>query len=395
MRYDFNEIIERAGTYSIKWADVGGKCANYQNPNQKLPFQVADMDIPCPKPLVQALHKVVDHKMYGYSSDLTESRYSQSIISWYQRRYGYQLKKEWIIYSNGSIEGVNGAIRAFSNIGDGVIIMRPVYGHFTQCIEEDMHRKVIDCHLISNDGFYTVNWDDFEEKCANPTNRIFILCSPANPVGRVWTEEELKKIVFICKKNNVLLVSDEVHCDILTLNTVHHPILTMTDDYSNIIMITAINKTFNTAGLSCANVIIPDNNICKIYNKEFGHRLPTPFAIGALISAYNECDDWLKQVNEYIEANIDFAIHFLNENMPKVKVNKPQGTYILWMDFSDYGLTPKEIHTRIYDSAKVILQDGTIHDPEHGDQFQRMCVPCPRPILEEALKRMAKAFEDF
>lgn len=392
MRYNFDEIIERIGTYTAKWADIEGSCADYRNPDQKLPFQVADMDISCPEPLIQTLHKVVDHRMYGYSSEYKEPRYAQSIVDWYQRRYGFHIEKEWIIYSNGSIEGVNGVIRAFSNIGDGVIISRPVYGHFTQCIEEETYRKVIDCHLINNNGYYTMNWADFEEKCAEPTNRIFILCSPANPVGRVWSEDELKKMISICKRNNVLLVSDEVHCDILSRNAVHHPILTMTDDYSNIIMITAINKTFNTAGLFCANVIIPDYSLRGIYKKEFGHRSPTPFAIGALISAYNDCDDWLEQVNEYIEANIDFAIRFLSENMPKVKVIKPEGTYILWMDFSEYGLTPEEIHTRIYENAKVILQDGTVHDPEYGGQFQRMCIPCPRPILEEALKRMAKEF---
>ncbi len=392
MKYNFDEIIERAGTYSVKWEQAGGSCLQYQNPDQKLPFQIADMDLPCPEPLIQALHKVVDHRMYGYSFASAESRYAQSIIDWYKRRYDLKINREWIICANGSIEGVNGAIRAFSNVGDGIMIARPVYGHFTECIEEDTYRKVIDCHLINNNGYYTMDWEKFEDLCSVPTNRIFILCSPANPVGRVWSKEELKKIIAICKKHNVLLVSDEVHCDIISKDTKHHPILTMTEDYSNIILVTAINKTFNTAGLICANVIIPDPCLRGIYKKEFGLKLTTPFSIGALISVYNDCDDWLYQVNEYIEGNIDFAIAYLKEHLPGVKVRKPEGTYILWLDFSEYGLTPEEIHSRIYKTAKVILQDGTVHDPIGGGQFQRMCVPCPRPILEEALMRLAKVF---
>ncbi|SNS31642.1 cystathione beta-lyase [Anaerovirgula multivorans] len=387
-----DDIIERAGTYSVKWSNIGGTCKDYKNPEQKLPFQVADMDLPCPEPMIKSLHKVVDHKMYGYSADFTEPRYEKSIIDWYQRRFECHVEKEWLTSTSGSIEGVNTVIKAFSNVGDGIIISRPVYGHFTQCIEQETYRKVVDSHLINHDGHYTMDWEDFEKKCAEPTNRIYILCSPANPVGRVWTKEELQKIVSICKKNDVLLVSDEVHCDIHRKNTTHYPILSVTEDYSNIIMISAINKTFNTAGLLCAYAIIPNNTLRGVFKKELGEKLLTPFAIEALISAYNECDDWLEQMNDYIEENIDYAIDFISKNMPKVKVVKPEGTYILWLDFSEYGLSFEEIHHRIYEKANVILQDGIVHDPFYGGQFQRMCIPSPRPLLQEALERMAKEF---
>ncbi len=392
MNYNFDEIIERSETYSEKWAVVGGRGEDFRDPAQRLPFQVADMDFTCPEPMLQALHQVVEHRMFGYSYERSKPYYIQAIIDWYQRRYGCSLKDEWIIYSNGSIEGVNGAIRAFSSPGDGIIIARPVYGHFTQCIEEDTSRKVVDCHLINQDGYYTMDWEKFEILCKEPTNRVFILCSPANPVGRVWTKEELKRIIEICKRNHVILVSDEVHCDILSKGSVHHPILNMTEDYSNIIMVTAINKSFNTAGLVCANVIIPDDNLRGIYLKEFGFRFNTPFSIAALVSAYQDCDEWLEQVNVYIEENIDYAIRFLKQNLPKVKVCKPEGTYILWLDFSEYGLSPEELHERIYHKANLEFQDGTVHDPIEGGQFQRMCIPCPRPMLEEALTRLAKVF---
>lgn len=394
MKYNFDEIVERAGTYCGKWGLVGGKCANYKDPGQKLPFMVADMDLPCPEPVVQMMHQVADHRMYGYSSFTAEPKFCEAIIDWYRRRYGFEIQKDWILHAHGSIEGVNGVIRAFSNVGDGIIVCRPVYGHFTECIEEDTYRKVVSVHLINDGtGYYTMDWEGFEKACAEPTNRIFILCSPENPVGRVWTEEELKKIIAICKKHHVLLCSDEVHCDILAKGVKHHPILTMTEDYSNVIMVTAINKTFNLAGLSCANLIIPDANLRGIYYKEAGAYLASPFSIGALIAAYNEGEDWLAQANEYIEGNIDAAIDFIHRELPKVKIRKPEGTYIIWMDFSGYGLSSQEIHEKIYDKAGVILQDGLVHDPEEGGQFQRMCIPCPRCVMMEALERIAAQFK--
>ncbi len=288
---------------------------------------------------------------------------------------------------------VNNAVRAFTNVGDGVIICRPVYGHFTDCIERELYRRVVNVQLVNHDGYYTMDWSAFEAACARPENRVFILCSPANPVGRVWTREELARICEITRRNHVLLVSDEVHCDLLTEGVYHTPILQATDDWSNLIMVTGINKTFNVAGLACANAVIPDDTLRGIFCKEFGHASLSPFAIAALISAYTECDEWLKALTVYIEGNFDAALAFLREHMPKVKVRKPEGTYILWLDFSAYGLSAKEIHRRIYDDANVLLQDGTVHDPDQGGQFQRMCVSCARAVMLEGLRRIAKEFE--
>ena len=185
----------------------------------------------------------------------------------------------------------------------------------------------------------------------------------------------------ICKRHHVLMLSDEIHCDIILKGHRHTTMLSATDDYSNLIVVSGINKTFNVAGLSCSTVIIPDATLRGVFQKDFGMRPITPFAIGALIAAYNDCDDWMEQMLDYVEANVDAAIDFLHRRMPKVRVRKPEGTYILWLDFSAYGLSADEIHDRIYNRARVKLQDGLVHDPVHGGQFQRLCVPCARKLL--------------
>ena len=392
MKVNFDEIVERQGTYSAKWMGANGNSADYRNPDVRLPFQVADMDFACPEPLVQAMHRVADHRIFGYSA--RTGAYTQAFLAWYRRRYGLELREEWILPSHGSMSAVNAAIRTFTNVGDGVIICRPVYGHFTGCIEDELYRRVVNVQLINQDGYYTMDWAAFEEACSRPENRAFILCSPANPVGRVWTREELSRMCEITRRNHVLLISDEVHCDILTAAVHHTPILQATDDWSNLIMVTGINKAFNVAGLACANAVIPDDTIRGIFSKEFGHSLLSPFSIAALISAYTDCDAWLEQMCAYVEGNFETAIAFLAEHMPRVKVRKPEGTYILWLDFSAYGLTAEEIHSRVYDRANVLLQDGLVHDPDQGGQFQRMCVPCAREVMLEGLRRIARQFPE-
>ena len=405
MPTNFDEVVNRYDTYSSKWYSAkkmseqlaGHPIDNwdYHNPDVVLPFMVADMDLACCEPIVRAMHKVADHRIYGYSGAYTEPKYVEALVHWYKKRYNFDIDPKWVHYSQGSVSAVNTAIKAFTNVGDGVILCRPVYGHFTGMVEGDTYRKVVNCQLINNDGYYTMDWDRFEEVCAVPTNRAFILCSPENPVGRVWTVEELQKMLEICRKNHVLVIADEIHGDIVMKGHQHHPILSVTDDYSNIIMISGINKSFNVAGLQCANTIIPDPDLRGIFMKEYSAGGGTPFAIAAQIAAYEEGGEWLDEALEYIEGNMDFVIDFAAKNMPKLKVRKPEGTYILWLDFSNYGISADEIHDRIYNKAKVLLQDGLVHDPDLGGCFQRMCMPAARCVVEEAMKRICKAFADL
>ncbi len=394
VKYDFDRVVERYGTYSAKWDSIRLLMPPTDKPI--LPLMVADMDFRTAQPILDAMHRVADFGMYGYTAAWAEPEYAASVVRWFRKRFGWEFGPEAVVYSNGTIEALNCAVRTFSNVGDGVILCRPVYGHFTQAIEGECHRRVVDCHLLCDEaGRYTVNFEELEALCADPANRIFVLCSPHNPIGRVWTKEELRRMAAICRDHKVLLVSDEVHCDIRRKGVVHYPVASLVSDQSNIITLTAVNKSFNLAGLQCSNAIIPDPFLRARFQREFGDRMPTPFAVAALIAAYGQGGEWLEQVNEYIDGNIDFVLDFLKQNLPWVKAGRPEGTYILWLDFSASGLTDAEIHTRIYDKALVLAQDGVVHDPGQGQCFQRICVPCARSVLAEAMQRIAAEFTDI
>lgn len=296
--------------------------------------------------------------------------------------------------SLGTFGALEHGVKLFSAEGDGVIIMRPVYGHFTDAIENEWHRKAISNHLLCDEnGYYTINFDDLEAKCADPHNKVLIFCSPANPVGRVWTIAEIRQVAEICRKHHVFLISDEVHCDHLRRGVTHYPLLSVIEDKSNAMAIVGVNKSFNMAGLSCSNAVIQDETLRRKFLKEYPHPLASPFAIAGQIAAYSHGEEWMKQVCDYIEGNIDWVIAYFQKELPAVKIRKPEGTYCLWLDFRDCGLTDEEIHRRIYEEAQVILQDGIVHDPEKGRCFQRMCVPCPRSLLQTACRRMAKALQ--
>lgn len=395
--YNFDEIINRRGTFSMKWDQeelipLWGMDMRWDN--DTIPMMVADMDFACPPAIVDAMHKTADQRIFGYTICEADPRYAASIVKWYQHRHQTVVKPEWITYSNGCLPSVKAAIEAFSEPGDGVILMRPVYGHFNGTIEHEAKRRIVSCDLFNNDGYYTVNWEDFEAKCADPSNRLFLLCSPANPVGRVWKLEELRHMAEICAKNDVVLVSDEIHSDLVFQGYKHIPIISAAKDMKNIIMISGINKSFNVAGLMCSYSIIPDEELRKQFLNHLAECLPTPFTVAAQIAAYEECEEWLDELLIYIEEMADEAIAFFRTYMPKLKVWRPEGTYLLWLDFSAYGLSEKEIHRRIYDEANVVLQDGTDHDPANGQQFQRMCLTAPKSVLRTALKRIADVFSD-
>ncbi len=391
MHYDFDAVIDRRGTYSSKWESAALRRGAGRN-GETIPMMVADMDFACAPALQAAMHRVADHGIYGYTSYAAEPRYLGSIADWYRRRHRTEIREEWVAYSDGSISAILSALHMFTNTGDGVIILRPVYGRFTGIIQDNLYRKVVSSHLLNDGGYYTVDWDDFERKCAVPTNRAFVLASPANPVGRVWSEGELRRLAEICRKHRVLFVSDEIHSDIVREGVVYRTILSATDDWSNVILVGGITKSFNVAGLRCANVVIPDDTLRGIFTKEFGRRMPSPFSIAAVIAAYDESEEWLGALNRYLDGNIDFALGFLRERLPQVQVWRPEGTYMLWLDFRAYGLSDAEIHRRIYVDANVLLQDGLIHDSDQGECFQRMCVALPRLVLEQALLRIAAVF---
>lgn len=397
MKYDFDTVIDRRGTFAMKWEleelgeTFGIHCAKL-GPDT-IPMMTADMDLQSPEPVIKAMHAVADHRMYGYSTEKADRRYATSLCRWFADRHDWQIQPEEVVSSHGTFGALTHVAHMMAKKGEGIIVMDPVYGHFAQDIEK-WGNRVVRCHLLNNNGYYTINYSLLEEQAADPNTKLLIFCNPHNPVGRVWTAEEIKRVDEICQRNGVFVISDEVHCDHLRKGVRYTPFLKACTDPSNAICLVGINKSFNMAGLSCSNAIIQDKALRERVLAEYPFYMPSPFAIAGQIAAYSEGDEWMDQVCAYIEENIDFALAFFAENMPKLKIWKPEGTYCLWMDFRDYGLTDEEVHRRIYDEANVLLQDGTVHDPLEGRCFQRMCLPCARSVLETACRRIADAFRD-
>lgn len=357
-----------------------------------IPLFTADMDLPVPQPLIDALHKTVDHRIFGYS--VFPDEYYGAIQNWFQKRHGWAIAKEEIVYSPGTVHALNTAVKVFSEPGDGILIQRPVYPPFTSAIEGN-GRVVVNNGLVQNsDGTYSIDFEDFENKAKDDNTKMFILCHPHNPTGKLFTEDELKKLADICHRRNVIIVADEIHGDLVRKNETFLPMAKVADQTDHIITCTAINKTFNVAGLHCTNVIITDPDLRGKFALEMGMQLASPFAISALIAVYNEGEDWLEQLKEYIDGTMVWIQDFLAERMPQVKTVIPQGTYVMWLDFSGYGLTADEIHDRIYNKANVLLEDGKMFG-EEGMMHQRICTPSPRPLIQEAMERIAKEFEDL
>ena len=400
MRYDFDTVINRRGTYAMKWAleELAHLAAAFGMGDVTLnadtiPMMTADMDLQSPQPVIEAMHRVADHKMYGYSMHIADPKYFTSLCRWFKDRHDWIIQPNEIINSHGTFGALTHVAHMKTVEGDGIIVMDPVYGHFSQDVAK-WNRKVVRCHLINNDGYYTINYDLLEELASDPNTKLLIFCNPHNPVGRVWTEEEIRKVADICEKHGVFVISDEVHCDHLRKGVKYTPFLKACNDKANAICLVGINKSFNMAGLSCSNAVVQDPELYGQIMKTYPMTMPTPFAIAGQIAAYTEGDEWMDQVCEYIEGNIDAAIAFFNERMPKLKIAKPEGTYCLWMDFRDYGLSDEDVHKRIYVDANILLQDGTVHDPIEGQCWQRMCVPCARSVLMTACERIADAFAD-
>lgn len=396
MKYNFDEIINRRNTASIKW-DFGDELVKFRMTprfdEDTLPLFTADMDIACPPQIVEAMHKTADQRIYGYT--LAPDSYYEAIINWQKKRNNWEIRKEEIMYCPGTVHAIGVAIDAFTKEGGGVIIQRPVYTPFTTKIEKAKRVAANNQLLVDEEGHYSLNLKEFEELCQKEENSLFILCNPHNPTGRIFTNENLKRIADICRENNVVIIADEIHGDLIRQNQTFTPIVKTTNKIDHIVSCTAINKTFNVAGLHATAVVIQDKELRNKFKKSLGFPMPTPFTINAVIAAYNECEDWLEQLKTYFDETFEWVSTFLQENMPKVKFQVPEGTYIFWMDFRDYRITKEEIKKRIYEDANVMLESGPMFDPDLGAGFERICLSSPRPIIKEAFGRICKAFEDI
>ena len=389
MKYNFDEVIDRTNHHSVKWDEMKTKFGDI--PNEVLPMWIADMEFRSPKPVIEAIKKAAEHGIFGYTS--RPDSYYQAIIDWMERRHNWKVKKDWLDYSPGVVPALSLIIRAFCQPGDKVVVQPPVYYPFFRVIENN------GCHVVNNplkfsNKKYFMDYDDLEKKVDDPRIKILILCSPHNPVGRVWQKEELIILGEICLKHHIIVVSDEIHADILFKGYKHIPFASISPIFAhNSITCTAPSKTFNLAGLQTSTIIISNKKIYKIYNNildSLALEENNVFGLVALEAAYREGEEWLEQLLSYLNENLKFLMKYFEEKIPKIKVIKPEGTYLVWLDCRQLGLSTKDLNNFILKKARVALDDGYWFGAE-GKGFMRINIACPHSFLEEALKRIEKA----
>jgi len=389
--HDFNTVIDRKKTSCSKWDGYKNRFGTSED--DVLPMWVADMDFRAPECVVEAIMERAAHGIYGYPIE-TDSYYD-AIVNWMFRRHGWSVKKEWIAYSAGVVPALSTIIRAFTNPGDGVVLQPPVYPPFYEVIENN------GCRILRNPlkiekGKYTIDFDDLEDKVSDYRTKLLLLCSPHNPVGRVWTKEELLKVGRICMDNDVMVVADEIHSDIIYSGNEHIPFPSLSEEISlNSIACISPSKTFNVAGLQSSSIIIPNH---RHYNTYFGAlqtmrvRKNNIFGLTAAEAAYSGGEKWLEALISYLDDNISFLEDFLAARLPGVKMFKPEATFLVWLDFRSLGMDPLELADFLINKAKVALNPGYWFGKE-GEGFARINVGCPRAILEKGLTRIADALE--
>ena len=385
---NFDEIKDRRGTYCTQWDYVKDRFGK----EGLLPFTISDMDLESPEEIAEALVKRINHKIFGYSR-WNHNDFKNSIENWYKKRFSCEINKDWIVYSPSVIYAVSKFVEMKSEKGDGVLINTPGYDGFFKMILGN-ERKIISSPLKNINGKYEIDFEDFEKKCREA--KIFLLCSPHNPVGKVWTEEELIKIIEICKKNNVFIISDEIHMDIV-YNKKHIPIVSLGKDYlENIVLCTSASKTFNIPAFTGSYLFIPSEknreDFLKILKERDALSSPSILAVIATMTAYNECEYWVDELIKYTENNIRFVKEYLEKNIPELFCEIPDGSYFAWIDFSKLGISSEEFQKYLIDIGEVAVMPGLTYG-EEGRYFLRLNVACSIKKVEDGLKRIKKTVD--
>jgi cystathionine beta-lyase len=390
MHYNFDEVIPREGTGSIKY-DLRKKI--FKN-DGVIPMWVADMDFRTPDFIINAIHKRLEHEILGYTH-IAPSFY-ESIINWNQRRHKWKTKQEWISFSPGVVPALNLLVMAFTRPDDGIIIQPPVYFPFFSAVENNGRRLVIN-PLRYEKGSYIMDFQDLEAKIDGNT-RMLILCNPHNPVGNTWSPEVLRHLGEICIRSNILLVSDEIHADLVYAGNTHTPIACISDEIAGItITCMSPSKTFNLAGLSTAYLVIPDPHLKLQYEKVLDHvhvGAGNIFGFIAAEAAYTYGDDWLNQLMDYLAGNLRLLQEYIHRHLPMIRVITPQATYLIWLDCSELGMTSSTLKSFMIHEAGLGLNDG----PQFGiagEGFQRINIACPRQVLYEALLKLHAAINKY
>ena len=384
MKYNFDEIIPRRNTNSVKWDEAAQ--------DDIIPLWVADMDFRVLPQITEALRQRVDHGVFGYTH--VPDSYYESVIRWFKDRHGLQgVKPSDIIYTSGVVPAISAIVRGLTLPGDKVLVQTPVYNCFFSSIR-NQGCMVEENHLVYKNNTYVVDWDDFERKCADSRVRIFLLCNPHNPAGRVWKKEELQRMGEICQKHDVFVISDEIHCELVMPGNEYTPFASLSDGFlKNSATCVAPTKAFNIAGLQIANIIVKDRNKRERIDRAINiHEVcdVNPFGVIATEAAYTEEGaEWLRQLNTYLFANYRFLCNFFSKHFPSLEVVKLEGTYLVWVDCSSLGKSSTEIVNNLYRHG-VWMNDGVMYG-ENQRAFIRINIACPRKVLGEGLVRMEKA----
>jgi cystathionine beta-lyase len=390
-KYNFDEIIERHNTDSLKYDFALRRGI----PEDVIPLWVADMDFKVPNEVVEALNRKSQHGIFGYSDSRED--YFEVLQAWFDRYFSWKVQRDWLVKTPGIVYAVATAIRAFTNIGDGVLIQEPVYYPFRESIEVN-DRIVVVNKLVYNKGSYTIDFDDFEEKIIEGHVKVFILCSPHNPVGRVWSKKELIRMGDLCLKHDVLIVSDEIHQDFIYPGHTHYVFADLDTRFSDYtITCTAPSKTFNLAGLQLSNIWIVNRKLRKMFKTEMaksGYSQPNIMGLVSCSAAYKYGHDWLHELKDYLQGNLAATRIFLEEHIPEAILIEPEGTYLIWVDCSEIprfsGMSQKEMDDFMVREAGIWLDGGTMFGV-NGEGFQRINIACPRETLLKALKQWYEA----
>lgn len=392
MKYNFDEVVDRRGTSAVKVERMPeGAQAD------ALALWIADMDFPCAEPIIKALHERIDRKIFGYTVYDSEECLG-AVTGWFKKRYGWEEDGKNLFFCPGVVTAYAALINLLTEKGDGIVLQRPIYYPFTNKAKSN-ERVLVDNPLIYENGNYKIDFEDLDAKMADPANKLLVFCSPHNPAGRVWTEEEIRKVVDICKKHDKWIICDEIHCDLVRMGVTFHPMLKTAPDYADkIVVLTAPSKTFNLAGFKTSNVVIHSEELKSKWTAYVNGQLSmdgcSALGITAMIAAYTEGDEWLDQVREYIDGNFKFIENFIKEHLPKAHLVPSEGTYLAWLDLNGYVNGDSEkLEKLMQNKAKVALDEGYVFG-DAGKGFERINIACPRSVVEDCMKRIQSALEE-
>ena len=386
MKYNFDEIIPRRGTNSLKWDTA--------DDDNTLPMWVADMDFRTAPEVIEALEKRAKHGIFGYVK--VPETYYASIIGWFQRRHGLAIEKEWILYTTGVVPALSVIVKSLTAPGDKILIQPPVYNCFFSVVRNN-GREIVTNSLIYENGTYCIDFDDLEKKAADPQVKLLLLCNPHNPAGRVWTRQELLRLGEICLRNNVRIIADEIHCELVAPGHKYLPFASLSGEFlQHSVTCTSPSKAFNLAGLQVANIFAADEETRNKINQTLkADELAAlnSFAAESLIAAYGNGEEWLDELNRYIHDNYLYLKDFLHHHLPRLTALPLEGTYLAWIDCSATGQTSGEIARTLLEKEKLWINPGSMYGTE-GDNFIRLNIACPRTLLTEGLEKIKHCFSE-